>query len=68
MDTIECRVGNKIKQLRIKRKLSQEELAFNCGLSKNYICDVENGKRNISIKSVAKIAKGLRVKEKDLFL
>ena len=47
--------------------ISQEELAFRCGLSKNYISDVERGTRNISLKSIEKIAEGFRINIKDLF-
>ena len=37
MDKIEVRFGHRIKELRVKQGISQEELAFRCGLSKNYI-------------------------------
>ena len=59
MDKIEMRFGQRVKELRLKQNISQEELAFRCGLSKNYISDVERGTRNISLKSIEKIADGL---------
>lgn len=65
---IEKKFGNKIKELRILKRVSQEELAFRCGLSKNYVSDVERGTRNVSLKSIEKFATGLEVEEKDLFL
>ncbi len=68
MLTIEEKFGKRVKELRMVRKISQEELAFRCGLSKNYVSDVERGTRNISIKSVEKLAQGLQVKEKELFI
>jgi transcriptional regulator with XRE-family HTH domain len=67
MEKIEIRFGRKIKELRMIQNLSQEELAFRCGLSKNYISDVERGKRNISLQSIEKIANGFRINEKELF-
>ena len=39
--------GLRIKELRVRAHISQEELSFRSGLSKNYISDVERGTRNI---------------------
>ena len=66
MDKIEMRFGQRVKELRLKQNISQEELAFRCGLSKNYISDVERGTRNISLKSIEKIADGLAIRIKEL--
>ena len=59
--------GLRIKELRLKAHISQEELSFRCGLSKNYISDVERGTRNISLKAISKLDYGLHVEIKDLF-
>lgn len=59
--------GLRIRELRLKAHISQEELSFRCGLSKNYISDVERGTRNISLKAISKLAYGLHVEIKDLF-
>lgn len=67
MDKIEVKFGRRIKELRLKQNISQEELAFRCGLSKNYISDVERGTRNVSLKSIEKIANGFVVNLKELF-
>ena len=67
MDKIEVKFGHRIKELRLKQNISQEELAFRCGLSKNYISDVERGTRNVSLKSIEKIATGFAVNLKELF-
>ena len=67
MDKIEMRFGQRVKELRLKQNISQEELAFRCGLSKNYISDVERGTRNISLKSIEKIADCLAIRIKELF-
>ena len=60
MDKIEIRFGQRVKEIRLKQNISQEELAFRCGLSKNYISDVERGTRNISLKS-KKLLKALEL-------
>ena len=65
--TIEQRFGLRIREIRHRQQISQEELAFRCGLSKNYISDVERGTRNISLKVIEKFAKGLNVPMSELF-
>ena len=59
--------GLRIKELRVRAHISQEELSFRSGLSKNYISDVERGTRNISLKAISKLADGLKVEVKELF-
>lgn len=67
MNKIEARFGQRIKEIRLKQNISQEELSFRSGLSKNYISDVERGTRNISLKSIEKIAEGFSINIKELF-
>ena len=64
---IEKRFGHRIKEIRMFQKISQEELAWRSGLSKNYISDVENGRRNVSLRAIEKFAIGLDVDMADLF-
>lgn len=64
---IRISVGNKIKELRKERNLSQEGLALLSGLDRTYINGVENGRRNISIINLEKIANGLGVKIRNIF-
>ncbi len=61
MEDINIRFGRRIKELRLRQNISQEELAFRCQLSKNYVSDVERGTRNITLKVVEKFSKGLQV-------
>ncbi len=68
MDNINMKFGKRIKELRLGENISQEELAFRCQLSKNYVSDVERGKRNITLKVVEKFAIGLKVPVQYLFL
>tara|TARA_R100000935_G_scaffold3278_1_gene8496 strand:+ start:760 stop:936 length:177 start_codon:yes stop_codon:yes gene_type:complete len=56
---IEEKLGLKIKQLRNKIGISQEELAFRCDLHRTYVSSVELGKRNVSIRNIEKIALAL---------
>ena len=54
-------VGNNIKLHRKALGISQEELAFRCGLHRTYIGGIERGERNITIKSLYKIANALNI-------
>ena len=54
---IKIKVGQRIKELRKSANLSQEEFAFRCGMDRTYITSLENGKRNVSIVNLEKIAK-----------
>ena len=67
MIDIKKKFGDKLRQIRKQKKISQEELAFRAKLHRTYVSDVERGSRNISIKNVEKIAKALDVSLPDLF-
>jgi len=64
---IRMSVGNKIKDFRKKQDLSQDKLAKLSGLDRTYINSVENGRRNISIVNLEKIAIALNVKITKIF-
>lgn len=51
----------KVKFERIKKNLSQEELAFNAGLNKNTIWKIETGKVSPTIETLDKIARALEI-------
>jgi transcriptional regulator with XRE-family HTH domain len=54
------RVGLNVKHLRQERGLSQEALAFECGLHRTYISGVERGVRNPTVVVLEKIARALK--------
>ena len=60
-------LGKKIKELRIKKGLSQEKFALLIEMDRTYLASVELGKRNISIKNLEKIANGLNITLEELF-
>ena len=49
--------GDRIKQLRLQKKISQEKLSFLTGFHRTYIGMIERGERNISISNMAVFAK-----------
>jgi transcriptional regulator with XRE-family HTH domain len=59
-------LGETIRAQREAINLSQEKLAELADLSRNYIGEVERGETNVSIAALAKIAKALRVRVRDL--
>lgn len=56
---IRIRIGQRIKELRHKISLSQEQLALKADLDRTYMTSVENGRRNISIQNIEKIINAL---------
>ena len=58
--------GQKVKERRKELGLTQEELAKASRLHRTYIAGIEAGKRNISLKSLEKLAKALKVNPEDL--
>lgn len=56
---IKVAFGEKVKAIRKSQNVSQEKLAELAELDRTYISDIENGKRNVSIETVFKIAKAL---------
>lgn len=66
MADIQQKFGDKLRELRKQKGLSQEDLAFKSGLHRTYISDIERGSRNVSLKNIEKIAKALGTSPKSL--
>ncbi len=60
-------VGQKIRELRKTKDLTQEGLSLITELDRTYIASVEAGNRNISIKNLEKIAQALEISLSDFF-
>lgn len=61
------RMGNRIRQLRRKHGWTQIQLAERVGIDRSFLADIERGKRNASILTLALIAEGLEVTLSQLF-
>lgn len=59
--------GQKVRGIRKSSGLSQEELAERARLHRNYISDVERGRRNLSLDALLKLSSGLGISIRDLF-
>ena len=54
-------LAKNMRRLRAARGLTQEALAYDCGINRTYLSAVERAERNVSIDNIARIAKGLHV-------
>ncbi|PND03938.1 helix-turn-helix domain-containing protein [Akkermansia muciniphila] len=64
---IKKKFGDRIRKLRLKSNLSQEKFALLIDMDRTYLTSVENGKRNISLENIAKIANGFNITIEELF-
>ena len=53
--------GKRVRERRLALGLTQQELADRAGLHRSYIGEIELGRRNVTLKSAAKIAEVLQV-------
>ena len=68
MAVLRVRFGRKLKYLRKKIDLTQEQLAEKTGLSVDFIGMIERGERAPSFETIEKFAKVLKVKISELFI
>lgn len=61
-------VGKRIQSIREKRELTQSRLEEKTGINTKYISAIECGQKNVTIKTVEKIANGLNIDLYELFL
>jgi len=61
------RLGKRIKRLRKRSSLTQEQLADKAKVTPKYIQYIESARRTPGLKLLYKIARALDVKVKDLF-
>ena len=59
-------IGNRIREIRTSKQLSQESLANNCGIDYSQVNRMELGKINFGISYLFRIAQALDVNPKDL--
>ena len=54
---IRKRLGRNVRRLRLEKGLSQEEYAFEAGIHRTYVSDIERGARNPTATIIDKLAK-----------
>lgn len=59
--------GERVREIRKEKGLSQEELSFKADLHRTYIGMIERAEKNITLVNIEKIANALDVSINDLF-
>lgn len=62
------RVGELLRKSRLAQNMTQEELHERTGIKSYYISRIENGKLDIRLRTLSKLANGLGIRMSDLFL
>jgi transcriptional regulator with XRE-family HTH domain len=63
---VAVRFGQRLRELRNAKRLSQEAFAAACGLDRTYISGIERGRRNVSLRNIEVIAQALGVSLSEL--
>ena len=54
--SLQQNIGVALRALRAQKGISQERLALETGIGRRYMSDIENGRRNVSLEIIEKIA------------
>ena len=54
-------LGKRLRKLRKDQGWSQEQLALECGLDRTYIGGIEQGRRNVGLINICKLAETLKI-------
>ena len=66
LQDIERQVGLKIKKLRARNGLTQDELAERAGLNRTHLYRIETGKQSLTLRTMKIIADALGMRVRDL--
>ena len=58
-NTFRKKLGKRIKQLRLQKGFTQEELSLESGISRSHIAMIESGKRDVTVNALFKISRAL---------
>ena len=59
-------LGRNVREARRRAGMSQEQLAFEAGMKRSYVSDLERGTRNPRVKAIGRLAVALAVDPADL--
>lgn len=60
------KIGRLVKEARVKAGLSQEELALSVGMKQPDVSKIEEGKKNVTLGTLARLCKILKIKKIEL--
>jgi len=66
MSDISGKFAKRVKEIRLRKKMSQGDLAKVLGVHPTYISGIERGVRNMALKNIEKLANALGVSINDL--
>ena len=66
MDKISAQFGKNMKRIRARKEMSQGDIARALEVDRGYISNIESGKKNPTLATVAKIANALGVSPDEL--
>lgn len=61
-----AKLGKNLKRIRTAKNISQGEIGRILGVDKGFISNIENGKTNPTLATIAKLAKALGISAKEL--
>jgi transcriptional regulator with XRE-family HTH domain len=61
------KLGENLKKIRTRKNVSQVEIANILGVNRSFVSNIENGKNNPTLSTIANLAKALKVPVEDLF-
>lgn len=64
---LKVQFGQRVRELRLAKGLSQEALALKAEIDRTYMTSVENGKRNVAIQNIGRIIDALEISIPDFF-
>ena len=65
-ETVETRFGRRLREVRESRGISQEDLAARAGVHRTYVGLLERGERNVTLRTIEKLADALEVQMAEL--
>ena len=64
---IKIAIGERIKQLRNEKGISQEEFAHRANIDRTYVARLESGKRNVTVLALHKVIRALETDYRKFF-
>ena len=61
------KLGKNIKKIRTRNNVTQVEIANILGVDRSFVSNIENGKNNPTLSTIANLAKALKVPVDELF-
>ena len=66
-DKLQKALGQRVRQLRLRKEYWQESFADHCGVHRTFMGTIERGETNLSLQNLARIAAGLEITLSKLF-